>query len=223
VAVIAVPIFHRRQIVGCVLACGLTEAFFNDESLARFCSLHQTDRLVCERMASAWPQLGAEQLAAYAGLLEQQVGLLGTSTVYYGEIQDLSSHLAQAYEELNLIYRISTSMTVSKQPAFHFSEACRRLLMATAVEGFATILEPPEMPVEPSIVMEGTLRAAREDIRRLYCQVRDHKERTAGMFVVSDARSDPAFAWATPWLDRFVCFTLSTASMARISAPTRFN
>jgi HD-GYP domain-containing protein (c-di-GMP phosphodiesterase class II) len=44
-----------------------------------------------------------------------------------GEVGTLSAHLSEAYEELSLLYKFSTSMTVDQPPAQFLTEACLEL------------------------------------------------------------------------------------------------
>jgi HD-GYP domain-containing protein (c-di-GMP phosphodiesterase class II) len=208
--VIAAAITYRQRIAGTVLACGLTHEFFDGETLARFCDLHRVDRRVLEGMAKEVPSHRLEHLHAYADILHHHIQSFSLGALAHRDIRDLSAHLAQAYEELNLIYRVSADMTVSERPRACFEKVCTGVLEATVVESLATILVPlAEATGEPTVVTAGPLPASRDDVFRLYRQVCDRRPNAGGALVVNDAPDHPEFAWAGDWLRQFVFFELS--------------
>jgi len=208
--VIAVPVTRGRRVVGSLLACGLSPEFSDQEVLARFCDLHEFDRLLCAGLAADTPRHGLETLRAYAAILRHQVDSWSAGALARWDIEGLSAELAQAYEELNLIYRVSADMTVSKRPVAYFEKLGAELLAATVVESLATVLEPPpRVTAESAVVMTGPLEAGREEVLRLYDQAHHHGRNAGASLVVNDAAASPEFSWAAHWLQRFVFFELS--------------
>jgi len=57
------------------------------------------------------------------------------------QIEKLSTELAQTYEELVLLHKLSTNMKVTEQDANFLQMACDSLTEIVAVEGIATLLE----------------------------------------------------------------------------------
>ncbi|HSW45856.1 MAG TPA: HD domain-containing phosphohydrolase [Phycisphaerae bacterium] len=208
--VVAVPLKQRNCTAGCMVACGLSDAFFDEEAFARFCDNHHIDRSVFARIAATISRHSYPQTEALARLFVNHFLAMNTAALARHEISDLSSNLARTYEELNLLYRVSAGMSVSKKPAIHLEELCEELLGTTPVQGFAVVLEPPRyLSVKPTVVLVGVVDARGDEIVRLYQQVRDRHRNAGQAVVVDDARSDPAFAWATRWLRQFALYPLS--------------
>ena len=211
VIVVGTPLILRDRRVGVLLACGLSNDFFDDERLARFCSRHAIDRLVFERLASEVSAHPTSNLYTFGEIIQNNIETFSDGILSHRDILDLSSQLGEAYEELNLLYRASSSMTVSSSPEEPFRKLAEDLLEATVVESFATVLELPSSSVpHPIVVMAGPLDVAEEDVFRLYRQLQE-RERNAGVaLVINEAGTDPEFAWASSWLDRVVYFELSS-------------
>ena len=212
ILVSALPVRSRRGAQAVVTLFGLTDAFFDDETIARFCSRYELDRLFLQRLANQVPTHPPDHLDAYTDVIQQQLDRLATETVDRKDITGLSSQLANAYEQLNLLYRISADMIVSRQPTEHFEQMCAELLNVTQVGGFATVLHrPDDRSAEPIIVTVGDLEADEGDIRRLYQQIQDVAPNVGTARLMNDIANTPAFAWAESWLRQFVFFNLATS------------
>jgi hypothetical protein len=164
---VGIPVIHRQRAVGAVVGLCLGREFFDQESLSRFCGRHQLDRLAIERLAArtpvldfghrvpppganppdavAGPSLSTSEhaLAALRDVLLQHVEAFTEAVLSRRQISDLSSHLGEAYEELSLIYHVSTRMTVSNHPAEPFEQLSAELLESTVVESIATVIDLP--------------------------------------------------------------------------------
>lgn len=205
----AVPLTYRERIVGAVVGMGLSRESADQEKFVRFCSVNALDHLVFERLSAGIQRHDEQTLRLYAQILGEQIEALAESTLARRDINDLSSQLAQSYEELNLIYRVSSGLSVARHPAEHLEDMCRDLIGATVVESFVAVLEPDPQLGEPIQVRVGELHASREDVLRLYRQARDAPDAHAGPLIVNKGCTDPAYAWASSWLQRFVFFRLT--------------
>ena len=208
--VIATPVTHRQRVVGAVLVCGLTREFFDQEAFARFCSLQGLDHPTLERLAAGLPAHSLDTLHAYADILQNHIESFSVGALAHRDITNLSAHLAQAYEQLNLIYRVSSDVLVSKRPRAYFERVSAEVLDATVVESLATILvPPPEVQAEPTVVTAGPLQASRDELLRLYRQLGDHQPNAGTAFVANDVPARTEFAWTRGWLEQVVFFELS--------------
>ncbi len=141
VSATVIPIHQKQRVIASVLACALTDEFSDEETLARFCSNYELDQAVIRRLSADLPRHSEQTLESYAGILGNQFRSFSSEVLAMRDVADLSSHLAQAYEELNLIYRVSTNLTVLKRPTAHFENLCEELVGSTVVDSFATILD----------------------------------------------------------------------------------
>lgn len=209
--VIAVPMMYRGRALACVLACGLTPDFFDDENIAHFCSVNGLDRVIFEQLARDVPAHGSDTLRSFAEILNHQVDTFSEGILSQRDIDDLSAHLGEAYEELNLIYRIGTHMNVSRSPAEHFEDVLAELLEVTVVDGFVAALDwPSRQESEPILVVSGNVPAGRDDLLRLYRQIRGMDRNAGSYLVLNNIADQPELAWASSWLRRVVLFELAT-------------
>lgn len=208
--VIAVPLKHRNRVTGCLLTCGLLERFFDEENFARFCDSYRIDRTIFSRIAGTLPHFTETQLRSYAAILIHHVGTFNTAALAQREIRDLSGQLARTYEELNLLYRVSAGMSVSRPPSAHFEELCEDLLHTTVVKGLAVVLEPPRyLADKPTVIRKGIIEASTDEIVRLYQQIRDYRPNAGPAVVVDHVENDPPLAWASPWLRQLAFYPLA--------------
>ena len=208
--VIVIPLLQRQRPCGAVLACGVTPAFFDEETFARFCDAHQADRAVFAKLAAGLPVLEADQLEALGRILIHQMQSLHEQSLTHTEITDLTTHLAQSYEELNLIYRVSSCMNAQVGPVNHLEQICHELAAATDIESVAAILEPShDQDGQPRVLRSGPLAASDEELLRLYQQVRGNAETPNSPRVFNHVRGNAEFAWAESWLHQFAFYSLS--------------
>ena len=204
------PLLHRHSSHGAVLACGLTPAFFDEGAFARFCDQHHLDRTVFSRLAAGVPVVQPDQFESAARILAHQMQSLHDHALTHSEIGDLTSHLAQSYEELNLIYRTSSTMNAKVGPTQHLEQICRELAAATEIESVAAILEPAhDHGDRPTIVRSGPLAASNDELLRLYRQVRHQEQNATSPRVFNNVQMHAEFAWAANWLRHFAFYDLS--------------
>jgi HD-GYP domain-containing protein (c-di-GMP phosphodiesterase class II) len=77
------------------------------------------------------------------------------------ELQTMSSQLGESYEELSLLYKLSTSMGVSQPPAEFLSDACRELRQVVGLQWMALTLtdEPRLNELSNKVFTAGELNA----------------------------------------------------------------
>ncbi|NLX14622.1 MAG: HD-GYP domain-containing protein [Phycisphaerales bacterium] len=210
---IALPVRMRGWPPHYVLVCAKTPAFREQDNLLRFCDRNEIDSVLIGKLAEQVPAYSIETMTAYADILRQQMADLGTSVRARGDIHDLSDQLARSYEELNLIYRVSNGLGLSRRPLAHLGRLCRELLDVTVVRGFAGVLEPTgDATCEPMLVTAGSLDVDSADILKLYRQIIAGRQAPESVKVVNHVDNDPAYAWAAEWLERFVYFPLARAN-----------
>ncbi len=208
---IAVPLHQRRRCRGAVIAACLTPEFLDQEGRHRFCARFGLDHEVVAQASAGVTTHDLTTVRAYADILRQELQAVSSSTSCTREISDLSHHLAQAYEELNLIYRVSTNLSVLRKPLEHFQTLCHEIVGATPIESVAVVLEPSGTGGAPSVSTAGPLKAPADDLLRLYQQVRGAERNAGTCLMVNHVPATPACAWAAGWLERFLCFDLARA------------
>lgn len=84
------------------------------------------------------------------------------------DIKQMSRGLASSYEEISLLYRLSSIILIDQPPEEFFRRACEELLEVLSAEGVAVIMLPGELGAEQSqIITAGTLPIDPEKIPEL--------------------------------------------------------
>ena len=81
-------------------------------------------------------------------MLKDQLRLAGMDS----EINSLSGHLANAYEELSLIYQISGGMRINRPANDFFKQACLEVLEVTGVQGMGVALSGENVPGQEPVL-----------------------------------------------------------------------
>ncbi|UCD27953.1 MAG: HD domain-containing protein [Planctomycetota bacterium] len=206
----AIPLFYRQRVIGVVLACGLSHDFGDDENFSRFCNVNHIDKSISVTMSAHLPRHSIENLHTYADILTHHTKSFIDSVVAQRDIHNLSSHLARVYEELNLIFRIGTDISISKGPTGYFERLGEELVGTTGVKAFTVILNSPaDFSNQTTVIRSGPIPATDEQLLKLHCQVRQLNRNANKALVVNDVQDYTTLKWASDWLKRFIYFDLA--------------
>jgi len=137
---LAVPIHQRRRLLGVAVACFLARGSPETEEFARACGQVRLDR---QAMADLCRRSDCHE-AACAKLLHSVLGWLvddeHAKAVAEKELATLSINLANTYEELSMLYRISGSMRVTQSGTEFFKNICRELLEVIHLQAAVVLL-----------------------------------------------------------------------------------
>jgi HD-GYP domain-containing protein (c-di-GMP phosphodiesterase class II) len=124
---IPIPILTRRHRNGYLVALVLTEELVEAEQFSTLCDAARLDR---QALAQTFIQNGARRssdVPMLARTLLWMAGDLDRLSRQEFELDDLSSHVADTYEELSLVYKLTANMTVTQDPAAFLQEACEEI------------------------------------------------------------------------------------------------
>ena len=117
---LVIPIMRRNKPVGAVVGCFLHEKFHQSEELVRLCSAKQYDCKLLLELADQMPRYGSGTIEAMGQLLEESVRSACADHGAAEEIDSLAINLAGSYEELSLVYKITSGLKVTEDPGDHF-------------------------------------------------------------------------------------------------------
>ena len=175
------------------------------EEFARLCSQLQLDEQLMRTWFSAQPRLSPAQVGSVVALIQRSFQSAGDCLTRQMEIDDVTQQLGDAYEELNLIYRVGATMRVTQQPRTYFSQLFEDLAKTTPFTTMAAILydtdvlDPNDRLIiggEPIIDEPGVLRIA-EDLRAAVKQTRN-------ALIINRPSEYPQLEWAAGWLERAI-------------------
>jgi HD-GYP domain-containing protein (c-di-GMP phosphodiesterase class II) len=199
----AFPCVERKQLLGYMVLSARSVDFNLAEEVLRMCSRLGLD--------AAWLRQQAEGLVPYSdeaiqrearmagSMLKDQMRLSGLAT----ELNSLSGHLANTYEELSLIYQISGGMRINRPANDFFKQACLDVLEVMGVQGLGVALSDGALgrhePVlyGPMSLSPGTVpRLAQELIPRL----RERK----GPLLVNNLAADKTLNWLAKFANQLM-------------------
>jgi HD-GYP domain-containing protein (c-di-GMP phosphodiesterase class II) len=108
-----------------------------------------------------------------------------------GEVGTLSAHLAEAYEELSLLYKFSNSMTVDQPPAQLLTEACLELQQTVGLRWMALQLtdEPRLHELAGRVFAAGAVGGNPATLTRIGLQLMQLRGGDGAPLVVDDTAS----------------------------------
>lgn len=207
--VAGIPVMCRQKTVGAVLTCALTPEFAEPDTVRRFADRHGFDNALVAALVAGIPGRSHDEIRTFADILSCQIESVTEQALARRDIEDLSSQLANAYEQFHLLYRLNAEMTLSHKSSVLFNHMCRELLATTVVESFAVVLKPGG-PAEsqPACVVAGPLDIQQADLVRLHEEARSLPRNAGACLVVNNVAERPELAWAAAWLSQFILVPL---------------
>ncbi len=105
----------------------LSESLLEAEQLHRVCDEHQIDFQAAIARIEAGTLIAEAEVDRMATLLDWMRTDVEASRKHQSELHEMSRELADSYEELSLLYKFSTNMTLDQPPAHFLVEACDEL------------------------------------------------------------------------------------------------
>src|SRR5439155_15691729 len=165
VVIAAFPYVEKRQLNGVMLLAAKGSTFRLGEEVLRVCSRLGIDGIWLNQQAEELPVYGDEAIQRQArlllGMIRDQVRLSGLE----GELDSLSGQLANTYEELSLIYQLSSGMKINRRAADFFKQACLDVMDVMGVRGMGVTMQNAHDQAEP--VLYGSMSLPPGKVHRL--------------------------------------------------------
>jgi HD-GYP domain-containing protein (c-di-GMP phosphodiesterase class II) len=139
---LAVPLRRRRRLTGAVVACFPARQTPRSEAFVHACGRARLDAEVMAALARRAARHEAEQAGELCEVLEWVIRDQQAQEVAGQELETLSTNLANTYEELALLYRISGSMRVTQGTREFFQKICQELQEVVHLQAAAAVLNP---------------------------------------------------------------------------------
>jgi HD-GYP domain-containing protein (c-di-GMP phosphodiesterase class II) len=170
-----------------------------------------SELLASEQLQRVLDQNGADRQAvlarvdAAALLSDREVGRLSSLLHWmrqdaleidhrFSELHTLSQELAESYEELSLLYKFSTNMTVNQHPRQFLSEACRELQQVMGFKWMALQVseaDPHLKDLAGGVILAGQVDADEAALRRMGLELLRHHPGRSAPVVIEDTRTLP--------------------------------
>jgi len=165
---LGVPVRQRRRQIGGAVACFPTRQMPDNEDFARACGQADLDCEVVADLCRKAARHDADEAETLCRVLEWLIRGQQAQTVAGEELRTLSTNLANTYEELSLLYRISGSMKVTQSNAKFFESVCGDLVEVMQLQAAAAVLSPrPRTGADPIVVWAGDLPLTGEQLRQM--------------------------------------------------------
>src|SRR4030095_2716352 len=130
----------KRQLCGVLLLAAKGNSFRLGEEVLRVCSRLGLDGIWLNQQGEELPIYGDEAIVRQArlllGMIRDQVRLAGLEQ----ELDSLSGQLANTYEELSLIYQISSGMRINRRANDFFKQACLDVMEVMGCRGMGVAI-----------------------------------------------------------------------------------
>src|SRR6266576_2206573 len=123
------------------------------------------------------------------GMIRDQVRLAGLET----ELDSLSGQLANTYEELSLIYQLSSGMRINRRAGDFFKQACLDVLEVMGVRGMGVTLLNNLHGCEP--VLYGSMSLPPGKVHRLADDLMKVLTGRKSVLLINDLTNDKTFNW----------------------------
>jgi putative nucleotidyltransferase with HDIG domain len=193
VVLAAFPYVDKRQLCGVMVLAAKGNSFRLGEEVLRVCSRLGLDGIWLNQQAEELPVYGDEAIQRQArlllGMIRDQVRLAGLE----GELDSLSGQLANTYEELSLIYQLSSGMKINRRATDFFKQACLDVMDVMGVRGMGVTLQNAHDQNEPVLygamsLPPGKVRRLSDDLMRVLCGRKSP-------LLVNNLAADKVFAW----------------------------
>jgi HD-GYP domain-containing protein (c-di-GMP phosphodiesterase class II) len=138
----------------------------------------------------------------YVDYFQQMLGILADASDNdhraRDEIEELSAELAQTYEELVLLHKLSTNMKVTESDANYLQMACDSLTDIVTVEGIAVFLEKTVEDEKRLLLCAGSGLIDVDEHTAAIMQTRLASEIDSGKEALLDSEVDSPFKYEWP-------------------------
>jgi putative nucleotidyltransferase with HDIG domain len=185
---------RRQQPAGLVVLAARDESFALTEDVLRACGRLGVDGPAVRAMATELPGYGVPALERQARLLPDTLADQVRLAALGREVGSLSQQLADTYEELTLIYQLSSGMKVNRRAGDFFKQACLDVMQVMDVRGMGVAVDVA-VQGQPEPAVYGRVALAPADVRRLTGDVLAALRAAKAPIRVADVAADPAYVW----------------------------
>lgn len=203
----AFPYVHRRKLHHVVVLAGKSPNFRLSEETVAVCSRLGVDGIWLSQQAEQLSVHTEESVQRYARLLLSMIRDQTRLSVMEQEMDSLSAHLSNTYEELSLIYQLSSGMRINRKPAEFFKQACLDLMDLIGLRGMGVALRSdagsPQSPL-----LYGSMSLPPGQIHRLVEDVMRVLEERKAPLLINHVKRDETFGWLSEYAGQLLAVPL---------------
>jgi putative nucleotidyltransferase with HDIG domain len=166
-SLIGVPIYQRRRLLGAAVACYLPRSLVEDEAFNRLCDRLKIDRQAALGMAQPFCRHELSQADDFLKILGWMLAREQAVQTSQEELGNLSANLASTYEELGLLYAITGSMNINRQPRDFLQNVCSQILEVMNISAAAAVVHAKRPSEDEIVVVAGDMNLDAVQIKLL--------------------------------------------------------
>jgi putative nucleotidyltransferase with HDIG domain len=190
----AFPYLEKKQQLGVLLIAGKGSTFKLGEDVVRVCSRLGLDGIWLNQQADELPSYTDEQIIRQGRLVlsmvRDQVRLAGMEQ----ELDSLSGQLANTYEELSLIYQLSSGMKINRRAGDFFKQACLDVMEVMSMRGMGVALRADSFHKQEP-VLYGALSLPPGKVHRLAEELMLILAKRKSPLLVNHLAKDKTLGW----------------------------
>lgn len=118
------------------------------------------------------------------------------------EVETLSNQLANTYEELSLIYQLSSGMRVNRSAQDFFKQVCLDVMGVMGVSGMGAVLRSSSLSRDP--VLYGSISLPPGYVHRVANELMEHLKNRPMPLVINRLADNADFGWLSDSAERMV-------------------
>jgi HD-GYP domain-containing protein (c-di-GMP phosphodiesterase class II) len=194
VTLAAFPYADRRQLHGILVLGGRNPQFKLSEDVMRVCSRLGIDGIWLMQQADELPSYADDALQRQARLLLSMVRDQVRLANLEGEIDSLTNQLSSTYEELSLIYQLSSGMRINRRPGDFFKQACLDVMDLIGLRGMGVALEHDGVQLQEP-VLYGSMSLPPGGVHRLAGELMKVLAEAKAPLLINKLSKDKRFGW----------------------------
>ena len=198
---------QKRQTQNLLVLAARDQEFSLTEDVLRLCNRLGLDSTWLGREADELPSYGAPALERHARLfaesLRDQIRLAEAQT----ELNNVSEQLAATYEELSLIYHVSSGMTVTRRATDFFRQTCLETQHVIAARALGVAMRGESGRFGESVVC-GPLELPELVISRLAEDLHNLMRERGSLVISNDLSRDKKLSWLAEHAQQLVAVPL---------------
>ncbi len=186
-----------------VAVCCIREHCAWTEDFSRLCSQWHLDEQLLHKWFDQQPRFSENRITHALALIQQSLRSMLTFARGQAEINEMTTQLSDAYEELNLIYRVGAMLRVTQQPRDYFSQLFEDLAKTTPFTTMAAILYDTEV-LDPDnrLIIGGEPIVDAPGVLKIADDLLAATKKSRNALIINHLQDYPKLDWARNWLQR---------------------
>lgn len=194
VCLAAFPFVQRKQMSGILVLAAKSPDFKLSEDVVSVCGRLGLDGIWLSQQADELNPHKDDVMQRVARLLLSMVRDQIRLTSLEKELDSLSNQLSNTYEELSLIYQLSSGMRVNRSPNDFFKQACLDVMELMGVRGMGVALRTDTTASQPP-VLYGAMSLPPGQIHRLADDLMNILRVRKSPLLINNLREDKQLGW----------------------------